>query len=109
MNRSYWIHFLDEHLRTPGDKILQKNIFIIIPLLEMTASARFCAIIHIIVCIPTRGLEGNFHFLEDYNLSILSMGRMVDELETFLDAIEEEEGGNSEGGIYDRPMPRDNG
>ena len=52
--------------------------------------ARFCSIIHIIVCIQTRCLEGNFHILDDYNRYVRSMGGMVDELETELDTIEEE-------------------
>ena len=37
------------------------------------------------------------------------MGRMVDELDKALEAIEEEWGPNSEGGIYDTNIPRDNG
>ena len=56
----------------------------------MTALARFCAIIHIIICLKTRYLEGNCHIIADYKWYVRSIGRMVDELETALKAIEEE-------------------
>ena len=37
-------------------------------------------------------LAGNLHIIADYNWSVLSMGRMFDELEMALDYIEEEGG-----------------
>ena len=58
----------------------------------MTALARSCEIIHITIFLPTRWFSVNFHILADYNLSVCSMGRMVDELDTSLEAIEEEGG-----------------
>ena len=67
MNCPYWILFLDESLRTPGDNILQENIFIIISALEMTMLARFCAIIHITICLLTFWLAVNRHIISGYN------------------------------------------
>ena len=92
MNRPYWVEFFDKRLRTPGDNILQENIFIILSLLEMTALACLCVIIHITICLSTRWLVVNFHILAGYNWSMRSMGRMVDELEVALEDIEEEGG-----------------
>ena len=76
MNRPYWIEFLYKRMRTPRDKILQENIFIILSSLEMTELARFCAIIHVTICMLTRWLVGNCHIIDDYNWSMRSMGRM---------------------------------
>ena len=57
----------------------------------MKALESLFAIINITICLPTRWLAGNFHIITDYNWSMLSMGRMFDELETLLEDIEEEE------------------
>ena len=91
-NRLYCIEFLDEHLRTPGDNILQENIFIILSSLEMMALARLCVIINITIYQPTRWLADNCHIFDHYNCFASSMGRMVDELETALEDISEEGG-----------------
>ena len=64
MNRPYWIEFLDECLQTPGDNILQENIFIILSYLEITALARLCAIIHFTIYLTTRWLVVNYHILD---------------------------------------------
>ena len=56
----------------------------------MTVLVRLCAIINITIFMLTRWLASNFNILADYNLSVRFMGRMVDELETALEAIEEE-------------------
>ena len=87
MHTPCWIEFLDERLWTPEYDILQENIFIILSSLEMTALARLCDIIHITICLPTRWLAGSCHILSCYNCSVLSMGRMVDELKTLLEDI----------------------
>ena len=83
-NRRYWIEFLDERLRTPGDNILQENLFIILSSVEMTALARLCSIVHLSICLPLRWLAGNSHKLERYNWSVRSMGHAVDCLEDAL-------------------------
>jgi hypothetical protein len=62
-NRTCWVEFLDERLRTPGDNILQENIFIILSSSEMVALSRGCSIVHISICLPTRWLAGNAHLL----------------------------------------------
>ena len=90
MNYSYWTEFLDYRIRTPGDNILQESIFIILSSLEMMVLARLCDIIHITICLPTCWLTGNCHILAYYNWCVSSMRRMVDELETSLETIEEE-------------------
>ena len=87
MNGPYWIEFEDKHLRKPGDNILQENKFIILSSLEMTTLALFFTIIHITICLLTCLLAGNCHIIADYNSSVRSMGRMVDELETSLEDI----------------------
>ena len=69
------------------DNILQDNTFIILSSLEMKVLMRFCAIIHTPICLPTLWLAGNCHILDDYNWSVLSMGRIVDELETAIEDI----------------------
>ena len=56
----------------------------------MTELARFCAIIHITICLLTRWLAGNFHILDYYNWSVLSVGITVDGLETYFEDMEEE-------------------
>ena len=65
MNRHYGIEFLDEHLRTPGDKIMKDNIFFILSYLKITALERLCDIIHTIIYLLTRWLEGNRQILAD--------------------------------------------
>ena len=89
-NRKYWIEFLDKQLRTPGDNILQENLFIILSSCEMTALARVCTIIHLSICLPTRWLAGNSHKLSDYDWSVRSMGQMIDLLEKALEEIEKD-------------------
>ena len=56
----------------------------------MTALARFCDIVHTIIYLLTCWLAGNCHIIADYNWSVRSIGRIVDELEMALEAIEEE-------------------
>ena len=87
MNHPYFIEFLYERLQTPGNNILQENILIILSSLEMTVLARLYAIIHITIFISTRWLAGNFIIIANYNFSVPSIGRMVDGLETALEAI----------------------
>ena len=41
-NRPYWVEFLDERLRIPGDNILQENLFVVLSSLEMVALSRVC-------------------------------------------------------------------
>ena len=87
MSRPIWIEFLDERLQTPGDKILQENIFIVLLSLEMTVLARFCTIIHITIYLLTRLLTGNYLIVDDYNWYVHSMGRIINDLEKVLEAI----------------------
>ena len=89
-NQKYWIEFLDERLRIPGDNILQENLFIVLSSCEMIALARVCAIVHLSICLPTRWLAGNSHNLEDYNWSVRSMGKIVDMLDISLEEIVED-------------------
>ena len=84
-NQKYWIEFLDERLRIPGDNILQENLFVVLSSSEMIALARVCAIIHLSICLPTRWLAGNSHKLAEYNWSVRSMGRIVDMLDISLE------------------------
>ena len=79
-------------MRTPGDNILQENIFIILSSLEVTTLARLSVIIYITICLPIRWLSGSCHIIDDYNWYVCSIRRIVDELETALEAIEEEGG-----------------
>ena len=74
INCLYWIEFLGESIRTPGDNIIQENIFIILSSLEMTVLARFCGIIYITICMLTRWLSGKYHILSYCNWSVRSMG-----------------------------------
>ena len=83
-NRKYWIEFLDDRLRNPGDNILQENLFILLSSCEMIALARVCSIVHIAICLPSRWLAGNTHKLAQYDWSVRSMGRMVDLLQKAL-------------------------
>ena len=87
-NRKYWVEFLDERLRNPGDNILQENLFIVLTSCEMISLARVCSIIHIAICLPTRWLAGNYHKLRRYDWSVRSMGLMVDILERSLIILE---------------------
>ena len=90
MNRSYWIELLDKRLWTPRDNILQYNISIILSSLEVTALEHLCVIINITRSLTTSWLAGNYHILDGYNLCVLPMGRTVGELETSIQAIQEE-------------------
>ena len=65
INCPNWIEFLDEHMQTSGDKILQDNISIILSSLEMMVLARFCFVIKITVCLLTLWLADNSHILDD--------------------------------------------
>ena len=90
MNCPYWIGFLDDCLWMPGYNILKDNIFIILSLLTITVLARLYDIIHITICLKTCWYAGNCHILSDYNWYVRSMEKMVDELETTIEAIEED-------------------
>ena len=90
MNRPYWIDLLYQRMHTPGYNILQENILIILSSLEISALERLFYIIHITVCLSTDWLASNFHILYYYNFYVRSMGRMVGELETALEDIEED-------------------
>ena len=83
-NHKYWIEFLDQRLRYPGDNVLQENLFIILSSCEMLALARVCSIIHLSICIPTRWLVGNTQELEEFDWSVRSMGKIVDILDVVL-------------------------
>ena len=89
LNRTYYIEFLDERLRTCGAEgnILQENLFIILSSLEMIAQARVCSIVHLAICMPMRWLAGNSHDLAEYGWSVRSNGRAVDLLERSLKEI----------------------
>ena len=87
-NRQYWVEFLDERLRNPGDNILQENLFVILTSCEMISLARVCSIIHLYIYLPTRWLAGNCHKLGNHNWSVRSMGIMVDILEQSLMTLE---------------------
>ena len=65
MHHLYWIDFLYKRLRTPGNNIMQDNIFIILSSLEMTSLARVYAIIHITIYLPTLWLVDNCQILAD--------------------------------------------
>ena len=53
-NRKYWIEFLDGRRRTPGNNILQENLFGIFSSIEKTGLARVCSIVHLSICLPIR-------------------------------------------------------
>ena len=74
----------------PGYNMLKDNIFIILSLLKITVLARLYDIIHITICLKTCWYAGNCHILSDYNWYVRSMEKMVDELETTIEAIEED-------------------
>ena len=57
---------------------------------NMTSLKLLCAIMHITICLPTCCLSGNFHILADYNWYVRSMERIVNYLETAIEAIDEE-------------------
>ena len=83
-NHKYWIEFLDQRLRYPGNNVLQENLFIILSSCEMLALARVCSIIHLSICIPIRWLAGNTHQLQEFDWSVRSMGKIVDILDIVL-------------------------
>ena len=83
-NKSYWLEFLDQILRVPGDNILQEKFFIILASLEMSTLTLNCTIIHLSVCMPVRWLEGYSHKMVRYNWSARYMGRILDILEMFV-------------------------
>ena len=74
-------------MRTPGNNILQENLFVILSSCEMMALSRVCSIIHIAVCLPLRWLAGNSHKLKRYDWSVRSMGKCIDLLEKALELI----------------------
>ena len=86
-NRSYWLEFLDERLRTPGDNILQENLFVILSSCEMVALSRVCSIIYLLVRLPIRWLSGHSRELMRYDWSVRSMGKCIDILEKALEKI----------------------
>ena len=89
MNRTVWVEFLDERLRTPGaDNILQENLFILLTSVAMVASLRVHAIILIALVLPHRWLAGNTHKLAAYGWSERSMGRALDLLEVAMEKVE---------------------
>ena len=87
-NNKYWVEFLDQRIRYPGDNILEENLYINLTSCEMIAVARIYSIIHLSICLPTRWLAGNSHKLGEFDWSIRSMGRVVDLLEESLVVLE---------------------
>ena len=55
----------------------------------MVVLERLCAIIHITICLPTLWLSGNCRILADYNWFVRSMGKLIGDLETTIEDIEE--------------------
>ena len=53
-NRQYWVEFLDDRLRIPGDNILQENLFVVLSSLEIVALSRVYSIVHLAICLPVR-------------------------------------------------------
>ncbi len=93
-NRKYWIEFLDKELtggRRSVGNLLQENLWVILSSMEMTALVRVNAIIHIAIAVPTRWLAGNCHTLASDDISVRSMGRMLDMLEDALTMIVDQE------------------
>mmetsp|Transcript_13403 Transcript_13403/g.29103 ORF Transcript_13403/g.29103 Transcript_13403/m.29103 type:complete len:910 (+) Transcript_13403:516-3245(+) len=86
-NRKYWIEFLDERLRLPGDNVLQENLFVVLSSLHMVALARVCSILHLAVCLPMRWLAGNSHTLHEYDWSVRCMGQAADLLEAAMEEV----------------------
>ena len=62
-NRLYWVEFLDDRLRIPGDNILQENFFVMLSSLEIVSLSRVRSIAHLVVCLPVRWLAGSIHLL----------------------------------------------
>ena len=87
-NRPINVHFLDDRLRVKdNDNILQQNLFIILSSLEMIATSRFFAILHVAVCIPFRWLAGKTHELAHRQWGARSMGRVFDIMHTAFNDI----------------------
>ena len=101
MNRQIWVEFLDERLRIPGaDNILQECLYISLTSVEMIASARVHAIIHLAIVVPHRWLAGNTHLLAEYDWSERSMGITADLLERAMSKVAEESDENSPGELF---------
>lgn len=91
MNRRVWVEFLDMRLRVPSaDNILQECLYISLTSVEMIASARVHAIIHLAIVTPHRWLAGNTHLLAEYDWSERSMGITVDLIERAMSKVADE-------------------
>ena len=79
-NRHVNINFLHKYLALPNnnDSILQSNLYIALSSLEVGATARFFAIIHLTVVVPVRWLAGKTHMLAEYGWGPRSMGLCID-------------------------------
>ena len=91
MNYEYYLEFLDMMLRrrTKDSKasILQKNLFVVLSSSEMIALTHLLSILHLSIVMPFRWLAGKTHELKEYNWSPLSMGRVLDTLDSKLKMI----------------------
>ena len=87
-NREYCLEFLDMQLRdyTKGN-ILQENLFVILPSLEMVGLSRLLSILYLCICMPVRWITGKTHTLGKYKWGARSMGRVLDILEQKLTEI----------------------
>ena len=86
MNYPYYLEFLDEQLkkREKGKmaSILSQNLFVVLKSSEMLALARLMSIFHLSVCMPHRWLAGCTHELREFEWGPMSMGRVIDTLES---------------------------
>lgn len=87
-NRSLYIQFLDEQLKSPSaNNILQENLFIILACEEMTALCRLCSIFHFAFSLPLRWLAGNTHLLKEDDWSVFSMSEALNTFEKAMTSV----------------------
>ena len=81
--RIFKVEFLDDYLRIKDNtNILQQNMFTILTSIEIIATYRFFAILHVAICMPFWWLTGNNHKLSHQNWSARSMSCEIGILQT---------------------------
>ncbi len=65
-----------------AENILMHSLFVMLQLVEMLSQMQVLALLHISICITTRGLAGYCQELKDADFGVFDMNHTVDLIET---------------------------
>ena len=78
MNLPYYLEFLVLRLSCGGDRILEKNLYILLRLVEVVALLCVLSILHLTIVMPFHWLAGNCGDPAEYRFGVADMALAVD-------------------------------